>query len=272
VFIVRAIHLNSGAQTDSPPLTHIHTCGGGLPPPGGAPSAAPTWTSLNVAGSTVNGTFTPVPDATHYELEGTIQATGQVIIVQLGPNVSFNVPGVPAGNFLARVRGVNGQGPGPWSAARLIVVGVVLQSGDLQVTLAWNSTADMDLHVIEPSGRHVYWANRTGATAFLDHDDTNGFGPENVYVPAGRAAAGVYQIYVVHWARGSGTSSTIAVTLFPGTARQVTTLFTRLTQAGNPFVGHNVADVDIVSGTITETTGTRAADQREGLHAKPPNR
>ena len=192
VFVVRADNMFGG--TPSPPVSHFYSCAGAPPPPGGPPTDAPAWTTLNVGGSTVTGSFTPVAGATHYELEGTIQATGQVIIVPLGPNVAFSVPGVPAGNFLARVRGRNAFGAGPWSASRLIVVGVVLLSGDLQVTLAWNSTADMDLHVIEPSGRHVSWVSRNGTTAFLDRDDTNGYGPENIHVPVGRGAPGVYQV------------------------------------------------------------------------------
>ena len=163
----------------------------------------------------------------------------------MGNQTTLSVPNVPFGNYIVRVRGRNALGVGQFSNQIIVVVGVMLGAGDLQITLTWNTTVDMDLHVIEPNGSHVYYVSRNGTTARLDVDDTNGFGPENIFVASANAAAGTYQIYIVHYSGEVPTTSTIAVNLRPGTPQAQTLLFSRSTSAGNPGVGFNVANVNI---------------------------
>ncbi len=56
--------------------------------------------------------------------------------------------------------------------------------GALTVTLSWGQgSSDVDLHVLEPYGRHIYYSNK-GYDAngpYLDFDNTVGFGPEHYY-------------------------------------------------------------------------------------------
>lgn len=56
-----------------------------------------------------------------------------------------------------------------------IVVGRV-GTGKLQFSLSWDANVDLDLHVTEPNGNEIFWANEgpstTGGT--LDIDDLNG--------------------------------------------------------------------------------------------------
>lgn len=58
-------------------------------------------------------------------------------------------------------------------------------SGGLKVTLLWNFTGDIDLHVIEPNGIEIYYQqNRDNATGgYLDVDNREGGNgaAENVY-------------------------------------------------------------------------------------------
>ena len=62
------------------------------------------------------------------------------------------------------------------------VRGVKVQVGDPQFTLIWDSVADIDLHVIEPGGKEIYWNDRKGNRGGeLDVDNTDGYGPENIY-------------------------------------------------------------------------------------------
>jgi uncharacterized protein YfaP (DUF2135 family) len=64
-----------------------------------------------------------------------------------------------------------------------IVVGRV-GTGKLQFSLAWDADVDLDLHVTEPNGNEIFWANPespTGGT--LDIDDLNG--PASSGRPAG---------------------------------------------------------------------------------------
>lgn len=240
----------------SPPQTFI--VGGGA-----GPLTAPILHTPSVAGNTVTLAWTPGSgNASGYDIEATVQATGQVLNLPVGNQTSLSVPNVPAGNFIVRIRARNAFGVSDFSTSVIVVVGVVLGQGDMQVTLTWNSTADIDLHVIEPNGTHVYYVSRNGVTARLDVDDTNGYGPENIFVSAGSALPGTYQIYLVHYGNSVPTTSTVAVTLGAGTPNARTAFFTRQTNTGSPSTGFNVADVNIGTGQVVETTGIRTGDLR----------
>lgn len=76
-------------------------------------------------------------------------------------------------------------------------------TGDVQITLEWYSTADLDLHVVDPSGDEVYFLNpRVPSGGELDVDanypcDNVTLSPiENVYWPWGGAPSGEYAVYV----------------------------------------------------------------------------
>jgi hypothetical protein len=69
--------------------------------------------------------------------------------------------------------------------------------GDVQVTLTWDNTADLDLHVIDPNGEEIYWDHTTSSSnGMLDVDDIDGFGPENIFWPKFKAPSGSYSVYV----------------------------------------------------------------------------
>ncbi|RMD93431.1 MAG: hypothetical protein D6813_04110 [Calditrichaeota bacterium] len=138
------------------------------------------------------------------------------------------------------------------------LVQVQLGTGDLQVTLTWDTDGtDVDLHVIEPDGTHVFFSNLNGTTAKLDVDDTDGFGPENIFVEAGNAASGTYEIFIVYYSGDVETNATITIKLFKDTNREQTFNFTRTLQNANTDLGINVANVTFPDGTVQETTGTR---------------
>lgn len=88
--------------------------------------------------------------------------------------------------------------------------GVQVKVGDPQFTLLWDTEVDLDLHVIEPSGKEIYWEHPNGTQGGeLDVDNTKGFGPENIYwlresetggeKVKGPGPAGEYRWYVVYW-------------------------------------------------------------------------
>lgn len=75
-------------------------------------------------------------------------------------------------------------------------------TGDVKVTLEWESDADLDLHVFEPDGTEIAYSNRgpTATGGELDVDanigcDENG-SLENVFWPPGEAPPGDYRIEV----------------------------------------------------------------------------
>lgn len=77
-----------------------------------------------------------------------------------------------------------------------------ITAGAITVTLEWDAQPDVDLHVIEPDGTHVYYARKVGNSGHLDRDDVNGFGPEHYYVSCGNVQEGTYQVGVNYF-RGS---------------------------------------------------------------------
>ena len=92
-----------------------------------------------------------------------------------------------------------------------VIRGVAVKVGDPQFTLIWDTDADLDLHVIEPGGKEIYWEEPKGKQGGeLDVDNTKGFGPENIYwlvesdgpgsaKVKGPGPAGQYQWFVVYW-------------------------------------------------------------------------
>ena len=78
-----------------------------------------------------------------------------------------------------------------------------LGSGPITVTLTWGAEPDVDLHVFEPDGSHVYYASPAGTSGYLDYDDVTSWGPEHYYVVDCEAlAAGTYRVGVNYY-RGS---------------------------------------------------------------------
>jgi hypothetical protein len=174
---------------------------------------------------------------------------------------------VPDGNFVVSIRAIGVGTASPLSDPVVVIVGVSLGDGDLQVTLTWNSNADMDLHVEEPgNGSHVYYANRQGTTAALDRDDTDGFGPENIFVARGRALVGNYRIYIVHFGRSVPTTARIQVTVNAGTPNQRTSVFSRFSATANSSQSIEVAVADPVAGTIQVRNSLGSAFLEGELH------
>ena len=88
--------------------------------------------------------------------------------------------------------------------------GVAVKVGDPQFTLLWDTEVDLDLHVIEPGGKEIYWEDPKGTRGGeLDVDNTKGFGPENIYwlrqqegtneKVLGPGPPGEYKWFVVYW-------------------------------------------------------------------------
>jgi hypothetical protein len=78
-------------------------------------------------------------------------------------------------------------------------------SGDVQVSVAWNSAADVDLHVVDPAGEEIYYGARTSASGGeLDLDSNAACGSdqprnENTVWPAGEAPTGTYVVRLDYW-------------------------------------------------------------------------
>lgn len=86
-----------------------------------------------------------------------------------------------------------------------------LGSGALQISLSWTTTADVDLYVTDPNAETIsYFHTSSVSGGQLDRDDTDGYGPENVFWDS--APNGVYQVSVNHYSGTVPTSYIVTVT------------------------------------------------------------
>ena len=80
-----------------------------------------------------------------------------------------------------------------------------LGTGDVQVTLRWESEADLDLHVIDPNGEEIWFAHPESSSGGILDVDANGACEgasrpvENIYWPTGDAPPGTYSVVVVYF-------------------------------------------------------------------------
>lgn len=97
-------------------------------------------------------------------------------------------------------------------------------SGVIRGQLTWTTTADLDFHLIVPSGGHLYYGNLSvslpgGAVARLDHDNLGytidvqpNLRVENIAI-SGTPPNGQYQFYVRNYsANGGATTATVRLT------------------------------------------------------------
>jgi hypothetical protein len=80
--------------------------------------------------------------------------------------------------------------------------GPQLGTGDVQITLRWHSSADLDLHVTEPDGTEIWYADKgpTSTGGRLDVDSNVGCDEdgsvENVFWPTGRMPRGEFTVEI----------------------------------------------------------------------------
>ena len=92
------------------------------------------------------------------------------------------------------------------------------QTGSIQITLGWNTPADIDLYVTDPQGQTVSYSNTQLASGgHLDHDARGNCRQgeanptiENVFWDTQTPPHGQYQIEVHYWGECGGAGPTVA--------------------------------------------------------------
>ena len=92
-------------------------------------------------------------------------------------------------------------------------------SGDIQVSVSWDSPTDVDLHVVDPSSEEVFFGNlqaASGGTLDLDSNaacSIDNVNNENVVWPPTRAPTGTYNIFLVYWSACTQPQTNYVVTV-----------------------------------------------------------
>lgn len=95
--------------------------------------------------------------------------------------------------------------------------------GAFTVTLTWDGTGDVDLHVSEPNGAHVYYEQKVGIVGYLDLDNVIGFGagydqPEHYCSSCDSTILqpGVYSVGINNFYNATGRTATVQVSSSKG--------------------------------------------------------
>jgi len=80
------------------------------------------------------------------------------------------------------------------------------KNGVLQIGLSWNTDeTDIDLYVTDPAGETIYYDHPNSASnGYLDRDDTDGRGPENIYWHGKDAKDGLYSVKIHYYGPDAG--------------------------------------------------------------------
>lgn len=158
-------------------------------------STAPLSIKYNNVTRKLGGCYIQVEGASsHYHIPLNVQTIGDSGEFQLPIGIPTNVV---EGQFTLKVsvydtdkNDVIGQSLG------FLFNVLKLGSGNLQISLSWDTDTDQDLYVVDPSNDTIYYERETVTSGGrLDRDDTDGQGPENIYWE-GSAPDGTYHVLV----------------------------------------------------------------------------
>lgn len=159
---------------------------------------------------------------------------------------------------------------GPYATLSTTVTRV--GTGDIQVTLSWDSDSDVDLHVVAPGGEEIYYGRRESASGGqLDLDSNagcriDGVRNENITWPVGRAPRGHYTVRVDYWSSCNAARTNYNVLVNNGGSVQVVTgSFTGAGDRGGAGSGSTVATFERTSGP-TAVVVSEALSQGSASH------
>jgi hypothetical protein len=138
-------------------------------------------------------------------------------------NGGFTLDGLDAGNYTLEIQGtgyvttyLNAVNIGGQADQIEGIISPELGESQFRIVLSWENPLDFDPHLTGPDGQgdrfHIYYENRgsddlrRAPHAYLDRDDTDGFGPETIKI--GRLLPGdTYRYSVFDFLKGGNTSS-----------------------------------------------------------------
>lgn len=237
------------ASSDGSVTAELHTG----PAPEAGSDAAPT---APAAGTAVNGGSAAVSVSAGSDFTTvivTIQGVDGYYELTLPAAVSAEdlvlgmAPGLNRMQLQVRLAVGSGGTVGQYAAQTLDVYHV--GTGDVQVSVSWTGASDVDLHVFDPNGEEVYFANKqaaSGGTLDLDSNPActiDHINNENVVWPTGSAPRGDYTVEVHYFADcGVPRSDYVVTVAIKGHEPQVFT---------GSFVGAYTDNPPVTIGTFT---------------------
>ncbi len=154
---------------------------------------------------------------------------------------------------------------------------IAVGTGDVQVTLNWDADSDVDLHVVDPAGEEIYWADRhslSGGELDLDSNAgcaIDGVRNENITWSVGRAPRGTYTVRVDYWSSCDVSRTNYTVLVNNGGDIEIYRgSFQGSGDAGGLGSGVEIATFTRTTGPLPTPMWTRsAADLPVGPTTKP---
>ena len=190
-----------------------------VPEPSGGPAVSVAGNQILVAGGSIFLDIDPEPGATvekllislggesfgYYEIDLPRPASPYRLVGQ----VPFNFDPQADLTCIAVTAVDSGGTSGPADCFTVVmrhaVVGIPVASGDVEVTVSWDSHADLDLHVADPNGDEVYFDSETvesGGELDLEAGNCSPPDPvrnEHIAWTGGSPPPGLYEVRVDQW-------------------------------------------------------------------------
>jgi len=232
---------------------------------GTAPAAAPT---LTIGEPSVSDTGTAAISGQAANLDServVVVVNGDETLISTDSSGYYNYTAIlRLGTNTISVRATNAVGTS-FSEVKTVNFSGTPGNYLFRVTMTWDTTGDMDLHVWDPAGNQSYYGNTQIATGWLDVDNTSGYGPENFTCSA--PTAGRYYVGVHYYGGSNIINATVKISKNLGTPQESEQFFGpyTFTAAGgdsDPFTNGNTGSwwrpfdvvVDSNLQTVTVTT------------------
>lgn len=168
-------------------------------------------TTLVSAAPFTRAVFSVPGNNDHWELTLASPVTSVTVLMVISVEM-------PKTAFTLQLAGGGASSVGPYQSSDLGVIFV--GTGEIQTNVTWDTKADVDLHLIDPSGKEIYYASRkspTGGELDLDSNagcSTDGPRAENIFWADGLVVPhGEYILRVDYWSSCGAAKTNYTVTI-----------------------------------------------------------